>query len=831
MMTLDEAKKKFDDLLSTSLVSQLENENEAEARFKLIDYILSDVLGWAKLGDFAVEKYSESGFADYVLSADGMERMVVEAKRVGHVLHSSQAKSTQYLAVKSAALKNAQDGLAQAQRYCVDLGLHFAVLTNGVEWIAYLAVRQRGQKPSEGKVIVFPTLEAISKDFSQFWDLFSRDAVREERYQICIREKEGLKIQSAEVLKPILKNSEIRYLTKSAFAADTDRIFKEFFSSMAGTDNPEMLAHCFVESKESQEADVNMEKITSTLLNSLKLMNSDKGTELQRKMQDALNSQRGEFVLIIGNKGAGKSTFVDRFFRLVLPEDLLVTCTVVRVDVGDSNGERDKIVAWLDSQILTKLEKALFENGKATNEQLQGIFFSEYSRWRDGPHKTLYTTNKDAFKIKFGEYVESLRNTNKHEYIQRLLKDIVDNRQKMPCLVFDNTDHFDEKFQETVFQYAQSLFRSSFNFIICPITDRTIWELSKHGPLQSYDTTSFYLPVPAMKSILEKRVGYLRKKLEDDKVAEKAQYFIGKGIRLSVQDISAFTTCLEEILIANEGVSRVIGSLSNFDIRRSLQLSQKIIVSPHVQIEELVKLYLTGGALPIKTRSVHMAIICGDSNHFQQEVNAHSVNLLHVQGNDITSPLLPVSLLRFFIDVDTQGGEEVLARHATLEDAINYFSAMGIPASTTRWNVLRLCNALLLSPYNTAELEHTESSLFRITPSGRLHSEWATSNVPYITEMALTTHMRSCVQRDDLLSYWSAGGKKNREDWEAIIDCFAQYVLNEDSTFVQVPNVISYASQRFLRQQFKQRWTRQNTLAPAVCEQQPTPNANAPVNN
>lgn len=804
-MTLDEGKAAFETLRS-QWESVLESiDNEADTRFKLIDHILSAVLGWNRLGDFNLERYGESGFADYVLSADGRDRMIVEAKRIGAVLIGTRAKSTQYLVAKSAALANAQAGLKQAQGYCVDTGTTFAVLTSGVEWIAYWAVREYGKKPSEGKVIVFPSLESISQDFAQFWDLFSRQSAIEERFKIRIREIEGLKIQSSETLKPILKPGEIKFLPKSQFALDLDRVFKEFFSSMAGQNDPEMLAQCFVESKESKEADINLEKIASTLIGQLEIMSSNEGEQLQRRLQDAIASKRGEFVLIIGNKGAGKTTFVDRFFRLVLPVMLRESCVIVRVDVGDSTGDTNTIVSWLDHQVLRVLEATLFDNGVASNVQLQGIFYAEYCRWKEGPHKILYETNKPAFKIKFGEYIEELRSSQIHIYIEQLLKDIVDNRRKMPCLVFDNTDHFSEKFQEAVFQYAQSLFRKVFSFVICPITDRTIWELSKHGPLQSYDTTSFYLPVPAMKSVLEKRVLFIRQKLTEKEQNVRGEYFVGRGIRLSVQDISAFAACIEEIFVANEGVSRIIGGLANFDIRRSLQLTQKIVTSPHIKIDELVRLYLTDGRLPVKTRSIYTAILCGDANHYIQDASNFVLNQFEVQGDDITSPLLEMGILRFFMDIESQSGEDIQASHASVEDAIGYFNSMGIPQVTIKSHLQRLATSHLLATYDASEVQIKEDSRLRVTPSGKIHYEWTLNNATYLIEAALATPLRSCQARDELLGLWNADGKKAREDWDLFVRKFAEYCLDQDLIFIVTPSVDSYRSQKSMRDQFRNR--------------------------
>jgi ABC-type lipoprotein export system ATPase subunit len=65
--------------------------------------------------------------------------------------------------------------------------------------------------------------------------------------------------------------------------------------------------------------------------------------ELEDQIRSAIELKKGEFVLIIGNKGAGKSTFINRFFRLVLDKQLRNNCLVLRVDLANSDGNQATI--------------------------------------------------------------------------------------------------------------------------------------------------------------------------------------------------------------------------------------------------------------------------------------------------------------------------------------------------------------------------------------------------------------------------------------------------------------------------------------------------------
>ena len=150
---------------------------------------------------------------------------------------------------------------------------------------------------------------------------------------------------------------------------------------MSGDTDPEMLAKCFVESKESREADLSMQKIARELINQIGAIGpGDDAGELQDEIRAAVETTRKEFVLIVGNKGAGKSTFVDRFFKQVLERSLRDKCLLLNVDLRDSTGDKSQVVGWLTEKLVLAVEQGLFPNG-VEFDGLQGVFHSLYQRW------------------------------------------------------------------------------------------------------------------------------------------------------------------------------------------------------------------------------------------------------------------------------------------------------------------------------------------------------------------------------------------------------------------------------------------------------------------
>ena len=806
-MTIDTAKNRFDDLHPEWNAIKEKIETEQDTRFQVIDRMLTEVMGWQH-SDVRTEPHGPSGYADYLLSRDKDNRncLVIEAKRQGKILVDTQNPKLANYKLGGPALKSAGGGIRQARQYCSDHGVCFAALTTGFEWIFFIALRTDGISPLEGTAIVFPTLDSISENFATFHDLLSKSGFGQELIRVRLQEAEGLEVTHSDEMYSVAQPDQIRLLQKSNMAVDLDHVFNEFFSTMSGENDPEMLAKCFVETRESRQADTTLDKITRTLTNRIKLVVGYHGNTLARHIEVAVESRRGEFVLIVGNKGAGKSTFIDRFFRLVLDRQLREQCLVARIDLADSTGDPDAVNSWIVSQLKAALEQELFETYGPSYEELQGVFWREYNRRRKGEYKFLYESDRNQFKINFGKYVDDLVNQHPYEYVIALLKHAVSGRQLMPCLIFDNTDHFPQQYQEKVFQVAQSFSRSALSFVICPITDRTIWRLSKQGPLQSYVTTQFYLPVPSTKDVLSKRIDFIKDKLVKDQ-AQSGNYFFQKGIRLNISDIQAFAFCVEEIFIKTEYLGRIVGWLANHDIRRGLQIAQRIITSPILNIEDLVKLYLTEQRTSIDERKIRQALILGNYNRFVQDDSDFVLNLFQVSNTSITTPLAKLSILRLLMDREGQAAS-IEESYMTVEEIVNYCEPIGIARSAAIKHCGEFLEYRLIEPYDPTDLEVYMRQRVKVTYAGRIHYEFALEDETYFVQMALATQMRNPDVASKGREIYHGAHKMTRQDWITIWEIFRDYCLHEDDVFVTIPEVASYAGQRSLRDQFVQRWTK-----------------------
>jgi GTPase SAR1 family protein len=554
-----------------------------------------------------------------------------------------------------------------------------------------------------------------------------------------------------------------------------------------------MVLNCFVVSPESTTAEQKLSRIAEDLVLRMRGVNTDTGGQLVELIEAVQKQQRHRFVLLVGNKGAGKSTFVERFFRFIIPREIADGLILIQINVAHSDGDRNKLVEWLNQATLEECEKVLFANeGPSWEEYVGAMFFDEYKRWSEGSMRPLYESDKTQFRVEFGRHIENVRRERPHEFIRRLLRHVVHSRKKVPCLIFDNTDHFTIEFQEAVFQYARSLYESELSLVIVPITDRTSWQLSKQGALQSFESEALFLPVPNPQRVIERRIAYLAQKIQLGKERQSQEYFFGRGIKLDIANLSAFAASLHRIFVHSRSTADWLGGLVNYDIRRLLEQTRDVIASPHLPTEDLLKAHLTGTALAVDEWRIKHAIIKRRYDIYPAGDHPFLQNIFAMTLECVTTPLLGIRILQFLRDAQTRVNDE--ARSFVPVNAVyEHCNAMGIQGrAVSLWLDVMLKAGLVLE-YDPTITEVERLSKVEISSAGMVHLIWGTTDDTYLQAMRDVTPLRDRSVFDEIVFFLRNDYRRN---WSRALGAFIDYLLDEDSRYVQVPDHSLYQGQK-----------------------------------
>lgn len=798
MDPLDSAHAKFLELKHQIAAFDGGLVTESDVRAKVIDPIFSEVLGW-RASEYLTENATSGGFVDYIFTIDGLSRLVVEAKRDSRGLEIANRDTGRAYVLSGPVFKSptAKEGIDQAIRYCGSKNAELACVTNGREWVIFRGNRLGdGTDSMHGMGFVFSSLDSIADNFKRFYRLLSRDDVERYEYRAYFQEAEGQPIRRSAFAKALRERGSAKLLAMSPLASDLDRVMTAFFDRLTGDADPNLLSECFVTTAESDAADARLARISEDIIQRVRSIDSGNPEVLTQLIERAAQTKRHDFVVIVGTKGAGKTTFITRFFGRVLPRNLANQCISCRINLADSTGDSSSIIDWLDEHLLDSLEDAIFGEEPPEFEELEGMFFDEYKRLSRGPWNRLYQTDKIQFQIKFGETIEDKRRNRPNEYIKGLVRHVVKSRKKIPVIIFDNADHFDISFQEKVYQYARSIYENAICLIILPITDRTSWQLSKHGALQSFDHEALFLPTPPTDEIIRRRIDFLQSRTQDaERLRPDDRYFVNRGITLSIKDLTAFTHSLQKVFLETADVSRWIGNLANSDVRRSLRLARQFMTSGHLAVEDLLKAHLAGEAGLVSPHKAMKAILRSNYDIYPTEQHEFVQNVFGMVDAD-SSPLTGLSILQLLDDTPL---EEGVGRLITVRQIIQYSEGLNYDARVVNSWLDALLKSGLCYDYDPTVTDVLRANRVEITPAGQQHLSWARTNFEYLSTMADVTAIRN---RDVFEAMLSAIGYRGT-GWLGKTQAFIDYLVAEDGHYATVPEHAAYDGQRRLRTQLR----------------------------
>lgn len=785
--SIDAAFERLNALESELRAGLKAGQNEANTRLKVLDRILFEVLGW-KHEPVLVEPHTESGYIDYLLTI-GERRgvMVMEAKRVGKLAPQTKSNELMTVALNGPVVKLLMDGIKQAMTYALENGVAVAAVTDGNTWLFFKASRTDGKKPLEGNGLLFPGLETVFANFAKFAEMLGPIPIIERRHIAHLNEAEGLTVTDAEQQYFVLNPGDAQMRKRDPLASDAALLFSQFFSRLSDEQDREMLRDCFVETTESRKADIELEKIIQRVLNNIAPISTGGGGALQAELEQTIASKRSETVLLIGNKGAGKSTFIDRFFEQVLPRATREKCVVARVDLQDYHGDPKGIVSWVILQLREKLEAGVFTSNPPTYEELQGMHFQEYQRWMIGSRKHLYETNKIEFKSQFGIHLEDRREKTPDDWVRKLLDWASRGHNKLPCLVFDNTDQFPTEVQDAVYQMAHSFEGAAPVFNVVPITDRTVWRLSKAGALASYSAKSFYLPVPDAKEIISRRVDFLKIKVKAEPNAAKA-YFSKKGFQVEVNDLAMLAEAVGKVFVENDYVSGLIGRLGNFDIRRMLKLAERIFLSPELKIDDIIKSKFGGPSVTTDQYRTHRALIRGEYDRFSETENEFVSNLFYTNPQKPESPLLAFYLLWLLRQrLNSVHDENVESKHWLVSELCQLFEGCGVPEELMMQAIARLYDRRLVEALDPNVKVISIADKIAIKECGLAHLEMAMMSEVFTEQMGLVTGVNEMFARDEMRT------QMQEHHMREVRETFIRYLLKIDAGRMNVPGNPAYS--------------------------------------
>jgi KaiC/GvpD/RAD55 family RecA-like ATPase len=674
---------------------------EADTRAKIIDQIFQKCLGWSE-SDFSREDRVEGGFIDYVLSIDGIPRIVIEAKKNGDYFELPLDMKIRKYKINAAISKveNVLKYIEQAQRYCVEKGIKYGIVTNGNQLIIFQAFVDMKEWRNED-CLVYNSFKEIDDHFPEFWNTLSKKAIR---LNWLAKQLVGdpRSILFCRPLDQIHNNDET--LVRNHLAGVMVPLSKYIFEEMIDDSKIDVLRNCYVYNKAYEKAGAQFQtEFSNQELPEAKLhriedfieskdaagkfqINFQKCAEFLRKDQP-----EGTVSVLLGGIGSGKTTFLHRFFKIVLVPDEKVLWFYVDFRKGPT--EAGEIKSFLITKIVEYYDKTYSERLK---EKLVAL---------------------DVY-----------RSQTSIEYLTKLFT-VLKILGFTLSIVVDNVDqHYQlyPEMQEKVFLEAQSITDALKTITILSLREESFFRHGFSGAYGAYFVSLNRVSPPHFNLLLQKRIEYLLNllKLPEEEIGLRLKTK-RPLLKKEIEDLKTFFEIVRESFKPEmekpKYIMKFIENIAGSNMRKGLEMFNLFLISGNTKVSEMLTYYRSKGFYTIAYHHVLKSIILGEFRYYSS-TRSHVMNIFDLNPENNSSHFLRLKILRYakerlsfdsgaergYVSIEKlkQEGEKILIGKEAIEEALTKLAQFG-----------------LVNFNNNDPSAIKTASYFKVTPTGLYYLE------------------------------------------------------------------------------------------------------------
>lgn len=660
-MKIDESKLEFEKFLSGYEELKKQDISESDTRSKIIDKIFIDILGW-KEEDIKREGHVESGYYDYKFSIPGLY-LIVEAKKQYNDL--ILPVNTKRVSIKALYNEN-EDVINQIRNYTSDSGIDYGIITNGHQYIIGQFVNHNGKPWKNNQMLIFNGFEDISNRFVEFYNNIAKISIIHNgglNFQLIDNEEKPKKIISTLIDRD---KEVVRNTISSEIAPLIDEIFGEIFSESI-EDNKEFIKECFVENNETKKNKDELNRLFDDNPPDLAEVSPAKNfdsivsqidDEISNTPIVAKETAAPKPIIIVGTKGAGKTTFINYLFKNKLSDDVLKLHPYVYVDFIKYYREDKKIdTEKISHDILDAIYEKYDDLNLHTSKVLKRIYFKEIKRNDESIWEDYKENNPDKYAQKVSDFFEKQTSHNQN-HLEYLSKYLLRERRMRLIIVIDNADQFDIDVQEKVFLFANSLNRSAHCGVFISLREGYYYKWRFRPPFNAFLSNVYHITAPPYSEVLQRRINFTLKKIQ---VSDKTSGVSSKGIKFELdnQNIVEFLSGLHDSLFEDNN-KQIIDFLkySTFpNIREGLKLFKLFLISGYTDIHEYimrVRFNQKENAITIPHHEFVKSVGLYNKLYYNSEISA--IPNLFYPCENCTDHFLKIWILKYFSDKLELGG-------------------------------------------------------------------------------------------------------------------------------------------------------------------------------
>ncbi|MDO8911800.1 MAG: hypothetical protein Q8N10_17140 [Phenylobacterium sp.] len=592
--------------------------NEADTRFKVIDDILTSILGWDKTDFTLEERVSEDGadfFLDYLITT-AQTSLLIEAKRAQ--IDFSKLPQARRAPLKGSWVKgDIKKAIHQARDYGRKLGVGFCAVTNGDAWIIFPINRRDLVTFEDTHAVIFSDAEeALDTDFEDFFSLLARDEVIDGSLEQGLLGGDSNQTENRR-LNRIYDHSFSKIARTTMFSSIEDEIVTSFSEELVA-ENSELLEKAYVETADRMRFDdrVKMAVLRREQVVNTRPMRPVGRTGVRAASEHVLTTRvRSQPValLTLGLVGAGKTTFLRYVEKVSGKEFFQQQITKPKSHWLYIDFRSYSRAVAPRSFIYDSIFEYIGQNPTLGDfdASIKGAYEAEISALTRGP-LAIMKGNQAAIDEKIAAIIMK-EYEEKAPYCKRIL---THSSKKTPIfLVIDNVDQIESsETQESIFLEAVAIARESGLNLVLAMRDATYVKNKSSAVFDAFTFDAIYIDPPHIQSVLSKRFAIAEHLLR----GKKFELTTEGGAKVEVTDASRVVEMLSASVLGTE-VGQLIEVAATGDVRLALQMTKQFLQFGYSTSYKSYLVFQRRGRYVFPVHEAIRAIMFGNQSIYRDE--------------------------------------------------------------------------------------------------------------------------------------------------------------------------------------------------------------------
>lgn len=734
------------------------------------EILTKSVLRRKLIGKGQKQKYY---YPDYLVTIRGIPILILEAKKPGEPLGDAYAEARLYAT-------EVNSGFVHSINTC-----QLIVVCNGDElWAGY------SDQATPEITIKFDEICVENKNYTKFLDLCAIDKLKKIA-DAPYKSARGKAIFSTPVSNLGGKRVQNEELEENSFGRTFVLENRKIFDPETEAERALIVENAYVPSaKREQHIEPMYKEIRKfeipSFVNTTALATSEPNSLVQKISQRIeRHDEAYSLLLLVGNVGSGKTTFV-RYFQRVFMEkqhpELAARCDWVFANMNMAPLSRDEIYDWLKNTLIDQLKSNHADINFSLIDNIKKLFRKEIIEFDSGIGSLLAGDesqyNKELFKL-----LQSKLSDNT-QYLHNLLFFLKENFGIVPIVVLDNCDKRNKEEQLLMFEVAQWL-RDTFKcLVILPMRDSTFDQYKDEPPLDTVvKDLVFRIDPPDLLKVIQARLDYIVRLTEQTDTT----YVLQNGMNVSIkkEELIEYFKCILLAIRNNRMISNIFYRLSDRNTRNGIQVFEDFCKSGHIQSDDIFMIRTAGKEFQMPSYKFMNALLRKNRRYYNGE-QSNFVNLFYSNySDDFPDPFIRVDILSWLKLYKDEVGPSKFKGMFPAADLLRDMQIIGhdLDVAHRELNYL-IKRGLILSENQSNSV--AIGDLVKITLPGLLHLGLL-SNVTYLAACAEDTLFKNTVIMTTISRRIASEGYLSKAYITLTANDLVQYLISYRNEFCASP--------------------------------------------